>query len=417
MVALVFDFINGFHDAANSIATVVSTRVLSPRCAVLWAAFFNFIAFLFFGLHVANTIGKGIIDPDVVDPAVVFAALVGAIVWNLITWWYGIPSSSSHALIGGLAGAGCRQGRRRRRSTRPASPRSRCPSCSSPLIGLVLGVPPDDGRLLDLPALDAGAVDALVPARAAASRRRSTPSATAATTRRRPWASSRCCSSRPATSATTFHVPLWVVLACHAAMALGTLSGGWRIVQTMGMKITKLKPVGGFCAETGGAITLFAATAPRHPGLDHAHHHRRDRRRRRRRPSSRRCAGASPGASSGPGSSRSRARRSSPALTWSCSQALYLNARRETAWPSPASSRRCYNCRAIRYFTNDPVPDDLIAQGARRRDPRAERVEPPELALHRGDGPGDQEDAPGVLQAIVRRVRVDDGARARRARA
>ena len=262
LVALVFDFVNGFHDAANSIATVVSTRVLSPRYAVIWAAFFNFVAFLFFGLHVANTIGKGIVDPAVVDPAVVFAALVGAIVWDLDHLVvYGIPSSSSHALIGGLAGAGRRESRRRHRSTPPGLTKITISIVLSPVIGLVLGLPLHGGGVLDLPALDPGAASTAGFAAASSCRRRSTASATAATTRRRRWASSPCCCSRPVTSATTFYVPLWVVLACHAAMALGTLSGGWRIVRTMGLQITKLKPVGGFCAETGGAITLFAATA------------------------------------------------------------------------------------------------------------------------------------------------------------
>ena len=259
VLALAFDYINGFHDAANSIATVVSTRVLSPRYAVMWAAFFNFIAFLFFGLHVATTIGKGIIDPAVVDPAVIFAALVGAIAWDLITWFYGIPSSSSHALIGGLAGAAVAK-------TGVGSldaaglTKVTMSIVLSPLLGFALAF------------LMMMALFWIL--------RRSTPAKVDNWFRRGQLVSAALYSLGHGGNdaqktmgiiavllfATghlggTFYVPLWVVLACHAAMALGTLSGGWRIVRTMGLKITKLKPVGGFCAETGGAITLFAATA------------------------------------------------------------------------------------------------------------------------------------------------------------
>ncbi len=259
VVALIFDFVNGFHDAANSIATVVSTRVLSPRYAVIWAAFFNFIAFLFFGLHVANTIGKGIIDPAVVDPAVVFAALVGAIAWDMITWFYGIPSSSSHALIGGLAGAAV----------------AKAGATSLDAAGLMkvtvsIVVSPFVGLLLAF--LLMMAVFWIC--------RRSTPARVDNWFRRGQLVSAALYSLGHGGNdaqktmgiitvllfatghlGDTFYVPLWVVLSCHAAMALGTLSGGWRIVRTMGLKITKLKPVGGFCAETGGAITLFAATS------------------------------------------------------------------------------------------------------------------------------------------------------------
>jgi PiT family inorganic phosphate transporter len=259
VVALAFDFVNGFHDAANSIATVVSTRVLSPRWAVLWAAFFNFIAFLFFGLHVANTIGKGIVDPAVVDPAVVLSALVGAIAWDLITWWYGIPSSSSHALIGGLAGAAVAKTGVRHLDAAGLG-KIAVSIVLSPVLGFVLAF----GLML--------AVIWIV--------RRSTPARVDSWFRRGQLVSAALYSLGHGGNdaqktmgiiavllfATghlggTFYVPLWVVLACHAAMALGTLSGGWRIVRTMGLRITKLKPVGGFCAETGGAITLFAATA------------------------------------------------------------------------------------------------------------------------------------------------------------
>ena len=259
LVALVFDFVNGFHDAANSIATVVSTRVLSPRYAVLWAAFFNFIAFLFFGLHVATTIGNGIIDPKVVDPSVIFAALVGAIAWDLITWFYGIPSSSSHALIGGLAGAAVAKAGAGSLDAAGLT-KVTVSIVLSPVLGLVLAF------LLMM------AVFWIL--------RRSTPAKVDNWFRRGQLVSAALYSLGHGGNdaqktmgiiavllfatghlGDTFYVPLWVVLACHAAMALGTLSGGWRIVRTMGLKITKLRPVGGFCAETGGAITLFAATA------------------------------------------------------------------------------------------------------------------------------------------------------------
>jgi PiT family inorganic phosphate transporter len=258
-VALVFDFVNGFHDAANSIATVVSTRVLSPRWAVVWAAVFNFVAFLFFGLHVANTLGTGIVDPKVVDAHIVFAALVGAIAWDLVTWWGGIPSSSSHALIGGLAGAVVAK------TGTGALDASGLVKVSvsivlSPLIGLVLGF------------VFMVAVSWIA--------RRQTPARVDAFFRRGQLVSAALYSLGHGGNdaqktmgiiavllfasgklGATFYVPLWVVLACHAAMALGTLSGGWRIVRTMGLRITKLRPVGGACAETAGALTIFAATA------------------------------------------------------------------------------------------------------------------------------------------------------------
>jgi PiT family inorganic phosphate transporter len=258
LLALVFDYVNGFHDAANSIATVVSTQVLSPRTAVLWAAFFNFIAFLVFGLHVATTIGKGIIDPRVVDAAVVASALAGAIAWDLITWYFGIPSSSSHALIGGLAGAGLAK-------VGPAAldtaglVKVGVSIVASPLLGLGLGF---------------GFMTAVFWIF-----RRATPAKVDRWFRHGQLFSAAMYSlghggndAQKTMGIITvllfstgylggeFHVPLWVVLACHAAMGLGTLSGGWRIVKTMGMRITKLKPVGGFCAESGGALTLFAAT-------------------------------------------------------------------------------------------------------------------------------------------------------------
>jgi inorganic phosphate transporter, PiT family len=258
-LALVFDFINGFHDAANSIATVVSTRVLTPRQAVLWAAFFNFIAFLFFGLHVAGTIGKGIINPAIADIPVVASALLGAVVWNLLTWWLGIPSSSSHALIGGLAGAGVAKAGLTVLDTAGLT-KVAVSIVVSPVLGLVLAF---------------GLMTAVYWIF-----RRFTPSRVDRWFRRGQLLSAALYSlghggndAQKTMGIITvllfsagllrgeFHVPLWVVLSCHAAMGLGTLFGGWRIVKTMGMKITKLKPVGGFCAETGGAATLFAATA------------------------------------------------------------------------------------------------------------------------------------------------------------
>lgn len=258
-VALVFDFINGFHDAANSIATIVSTRVLRPQTAVIWAAFFNFIAFLFFGLHVATTIGKGVVDPAVVDPLVVMAALVGAIVWDLITWYFGIPSSSSHALIGGLAGAViAKAGVHALQSS--GMIKILVSIVLSPVFGFVLAFifmfivsmlsryfSPNklNGVFRKLQFISAslyslghGGNDA-----------------------QKTMGIIAVLLFSAGLSGDKFSVPFWVVLCCHAAMGLGTMCGGWRIVRTMGMKITKLQPVGGFCAETGGAITLFTATA------------------------------------------------------------------------------------------------------------------------------------------------------------
>ena len=259
LLALVFDFINGFHDAANSIATVVSTRVLSPRVAVMWAAFFNFIAFLFFGLHVANTIGKGIIDPKAATLPVVAGALGSAVIWNLITWYFGIPSSSSHALIGGMAGAGVAHAGMYILSWEGLT-KVTVSIVASPILGMVLAFFLMTGVLWLF--------------------RKSTPAKVDRWFRRGQLFSAALYSLGHGGNdaqktmgivavllfssgmlGPEFFVPFWVVLACQAAMGLGTLFGGWRIVKTMGMKITKLKPVGGFCAETGGAITLFTATA------------------------------------------------------------------------------------------------------------------------------------------------------------
>ena len=257
-LALAFDFLNGFHDAANSIATIVSTRVLRPQWAVLWAAFFNFIAFLFFGLLVAATVGKGIIHADIVDHYVVFGALVGAIVWNIITWYFGIPSSSSHALIGGLAGAGVAKGGVDS-LVAAGFLKTTAAIVLSPLLGMALG------GLLML------AVSWLFS--------RTTPRRVDRWFRRLQFVSASLYSlghggnDAQKTMGIIWMLliaansigpkdplPFWVVIACQSAMALGTMFGGWRIVKTMGQKITKLKPVGGACAETGGAITLFLAT-------------------------------------------------------------------------------------------------------------------------------------------------------------
>ncbi|CCM75430.1 inorganic phosphate transporter [Rhizobium mesoamericanum] len=257
-IALFFDFLNGLHDTANSIATIVSTRVLRPQYAVVWAAFFNFIAFLFFGLHVAETLGTGIIDPNIVTPLVIFAALMGAIIWNIVTWVFGIPSSSSHALVGGLVGAGLAKvgissivwgGLLKTAGA----------IVMSPLIGFLLAL----FLVLSVSWIFV----------------RQTPFAVDRTFRVLQFVSASLYSLGHGGNDAqktmgiiavllysqgylggSFHVPLWVVLSCQTAMALGTLFGGWRIVHTMGSKITRLNPMQGFCAETGGALTLFAAT-------------------------------------------------------------------------------------------------------------------------------------------------------------
>ncbi len=257
-VALAFDFLNGLHDAANSIATIVSTRVLRPQYAVAWAAFFNFIAFLFFGLHVANTLGTGIIEASVIDPCVVFGALMGAILWNLITWGLGIPSSSSHALVGGLVGAGMAKAGVSAIVWHGLVPTTAA-IVASPLLGFILAI------LLVL-----GLSWLLM---------RRTPFAVDRNFRHLQFISASLYSLGHGGNDAQktmgiiavllysqgqlggeFHVPFWVVISCQVAMALGTLIGGWRIVRTMGSKITRLTPMQGFCAETGGAITLFAAT-------------------------------------------------------------------------------------------------------------------------------------------------------------
>ena len=257
-VALLFDFLNGLHDAANSIATVVSTRVLKPHYAVVWAAFFNFIAFLFFGLHVANTVGKGIIDAQVVDAAVIFAALVGAISWNVLTWLLGIPSSSSHALIGGLLGAGLAKAGLSA-VVWSGVLKTVAAIFVSPAVGLMLAL------LLVL--IVAWTSIRLAPI-AVDRRYRKLQLISAAlyslghggNDAQKTMGIIAVLLYSQGLLGGEFSVPLWVVLSCQAAMGLGTLMGGWRIVHTMGSKITRLTPAQGFCAETGGAITLFLAT-------------------------------------------------------------------------------------------------------------------------------------------------------------
>ncbi|MEA2163142.1 MAG: inorganic phosphate transporter, PiT family [Thermoanaerobaculia bacterium] len=257
-VALVFDYINGFHDAANSIATVVSTRVLSPGQAVVWAAFFNFVAAFGFGTAVAKTIGKGMIDIHAVTFGVIFGGLIGAIVWDLITWYFGLPTSSSHALIGGYAGAAV--ARYGFDAIIPSGwTKTLIFIVIAPLIGLLLGF------LLTV------AIMWIF--------RRKTPKSVDKSFRRLQLVSAAAYSLGHGTNDAqktmgiiagvlftagyikTFTIPLWVILAAHTAIGLGTLSGGWRIIHTMGSKITKLQPVGGFAAETAGAITLFLASS------------------------------------------------------------------------------------------------------------------------------------------------------------
>jgi len=259
LIAIAFDFLNGLHDAANSIATIVSTRVLRPQWAVAWAAFFNFIAFLFFGLYVAETLGVGIVSANVVDARVIFGALTGAIAWNLITWYFGIPSSSSHALIGGLLGAGLAKAGTGAIVWSGVTKTSAA-IVLSPLAGFVL-------------ALFLMFVVSWLFVRA-------TPYAVDTLFRSLQFVSASLYSLGHGGNdaqktmgiiavllysqgmlGPKFYVPFWVVIVCQAAMGLGTLVGGWRIVKTMGSKITRLTPVQGFCAETGGAATLFVATA------------------------------------------------------------------------------------------------------------------------------------------------------------
>ena len=260
VIALLFDFMNGFHDAANSIALMVSTRLLTPQAAVIWAAFFNFIAFLFFGLHVADTVGKGIIDPHIVTNAVIFGALGGAISWNIITWWFGIPSSSSHALIGGLLGAGVAAAGLKGVIFGNKLATAALGIIFSPLFGMLLA--------LTLSIIVLWIFE------------KSAPYKTESRFNKLQFISASLFSlghggndAQKTMGIITvllfangylqgdFHVPFWVVISCHIAMGLGTLFGGWRIVRTMGMGITRIRPSGGFCAQTSGSIALFLATS------------------------------------------------------------------------------------------------------------------------------------------------------------
>ena len=257
-VALLFDFLNGLHDAANSIATVVSTRVLSPQVAVVWAAFFNLIAFLFFGLHVAETIGKGIVDVDIITPSVVFGALMGAITWNVVTWLLGIPSSSSHALIGGLLGAGISAGGLGVVESSGVIKTS-VAIFLSPTLGMLVAI-----LLVVLTSWLFKPVNAGIADRSF--RRLQLVSAAAyslghgANDAQKTMGIIAVLLFSQGMLGSEFYVPFWVVISAQTAMGLGTLMGGWRIVHTMGSKITRLTPHQGFCAETGGAIMLFSAT-------------------------------------------------------------------------------------------------------------------------------------------------------------
>jgi len=257
-LALSFDFLNGFHDSANSIATIVSTRVLSPRFAIAWAAFFNFLAFFFFGLHVANTIGKGIIDIAIVDKAIIFGTLMGACGWNIITWYFGLPTSSSHALIGGMIGAALVK----------AGPGALVWKGILKTVAFIF-VSPVAGLLL-------GLVLGMI---VYWTFRKSTPLKVDHIFRKGQLVSAAFYSMGHGGNdaqktmgiiasllfsagllGKEYHIPLWVVFACYGAISLGTMFGGWRIVKTMGQKVVKLKPVDGFCAELGAAITLFVST-------------------------------------------------------------------------------------------------------------------------------------------------------------
>jgi PiT family inorganic phosphate transporter len=255
VVALVFDFINGFHDAANSIATVVSTRVLTPLQAVVWAAFFNFVAAFGFGVSVATTVGKGVVEASVVDQWVILAGLVGAIVWDLVTWYWGLPTSSSHALIGGFAGAAVVKGGLGS-LVAEGLVKIGVFMVLAPLIGLTVGF----GLMLATVWIFKDARPARVDW---VFRRLQLVSAAAYSLGHGTNDAQKTMGIIAVLLFSTghlgpeFHVPFWVIMAAHAAIGLGTLSGGWRIVKTMGMRITKLRPVGGFCAETAGALTLL----------------------------------------------------------------------------------------------------------------------------------------------------------------
>ncbi|HEY2992926.1 MAG TPA: inorganic phosphate transporter [Methylomirabilota bacterium] len=254
IVALIFDFINGFHDAANSIATVVSTRVLTPLQAVVWAAFFNFVAAFGFGVHVATTVGKGVVDANVVDQWVILAGLVGAIAWDLITWHWGLPTSSSHALIGGFAGAGVAKAGFGGLIA-AGLVKIGVFMILAPLIGLVVGFTMMLINMWTFRNQTPGRVDRVF-------RRGQLVSAAAYSLGHGTNDAQKTMGIIAVLLYSTGHlkefkVDYWVILSAHAAIALGTMAGGWRIVKTMGMRITKLRPIGGFAAETAGALTLI----------------------------------------------------------------------------------------------------------------------------------------------------------------
>lgn len=259
LLALLFDFLNGFNDSANSIATIVSTRVLSPRFAVLWAAFFNFLAFFFFGLHVANTIGKGIVDIAIVDKGTIFGTLIGACCWNLTAWYFGLPTSSSHALIGGMIGTALVK----------AGPAALVWKgifkvisfiIVSPVLGMTLGVvigilvhwafrksaPVQVDHLFRKGQLFSAAFYSL---------------GHGGNDAQKTMGIIASLLFSAGFLGPKFYIPFWVIFACYTAIALGTMFGGWRIVKTMGQKVAKLKPVDGFCAESGAAITLIISSA------------------------------------------------------------------------------------------------------------------------------------------------------------
>jgi len=258
VVALVFDFINGFHDSANSISTVVSTRVLSPRNAVMWAAFFNFIAAFMISVSVAKTIGTGIISPEIVEDHLVLAALGGAIIWNLITWYFGLPSSSSHALIGGLIGAGLVKGGLKVLVYKGIA-KVTIFIVLSPLIGMALGL------LLMVLTLNLSRYSNVAKADKLFRKLQLFSAAMYSLghgmndAQKTMGIIAMILFSRGYLG-TTFHIPFWIVLLCHAVIALGTMCGGWRIVKTMGTKITKLRPMGGFCAESAAALAIIGAS-------------------------------------------------------------------------------------------------------------------------------------------------------------
>ncbi len=258
MVALVFDYINGFHDSANSISTIVSTRVLSPRNAVIWAAFFNFVAAFLIGTSVAETIGTGIIHPDMIEDHLILAALGGAIIWNLLTWYFGLPSSSSHALIGGLIGVGLVKGGTGALVFAGIA-KTTIFIILSPAIGLVLGL------LMMVAVLNLSRHSNMAKADKLFRKLQLVSAAMYSLghgmndAQKTMGIIAMILFSRGYLGP-KFYIPFWIVLLCHAVIALGTMAGGWRIVKTMGTKITKLRPMGGFCAETAAAIALVGAS-------------------------------------------------------------------------------------------------------------------------------------------------------------